>query len=72
MNLRLLGTKLMTRNGKITGKIDGKNCHGSEKVCRIEERYNLSDYTDIYCYGDTRGDKPMLELGTIKFYKPFR
>jgi phosphatidylglycerophosphatase C len=72
MNIQLLGTRLITRNGRITGKIDGKNCHGEEKVCRINEKFKLTDYTDIYCYGDTKGDKPMLELGTIRFYKPFR
>ena len=72
LNLQLLATRLTTKNEKITGKIDGKNCHGKEKVSRIKERFSLSDYSDIYCYGDTKGDRPMLELGTIRFYKPFR
>ncbi len=72
LNLQLLATKLVTKNEKITGRIDGKNCHGDEKVLRIKEKFNLADYSDIYCYGDTAGDKPMLNLGTIKFYKPFR
>ena len=72
LNLHLLSTRLVTKNDKITGKIDGKNCHGHEKVSRIKEKFNLADYTDIYCYGDTSGDRPMLELGTIRFYKPFR
>jgi phosphatidylglycerophosphatase C len=72
MKITLIGTRLFIKNERITGKIDGKNCHGKEKVRRIKEKYKLEDYTDIYCYGDTKGDKPMLELGTIKFYKPFR
>ena len=72
LNLQLLATKLVTKNEKITGRIDGKNCHGHEKVSRIKEKFNLADYSDIYCYGDTAGDKPMLDLGSIRFYKPFR
>lgn len=72
MKIKLLGTRLIIKNGKITGQIDGKNCHGKEKVCRIKEKYNLADYNEIYCYGDTIGDKAMLDLGSIKFYKPFR
>ena len=72
LKLQLLATRLTTKNDKITGEIDGKNCHGLEKVSRIKEKFNLADYTDVYCYGDTEGDKPMLDLGSIKFFKPFR
>ena len=55
-----------------TGRILGRNCHSEEKVRRIREAYPLSDYNEIYAYGDTKGDKPMLRLGTASFYKPFR
>lgn len=60
------------RGPRLTGKILGANCYGQEKVRRIQAEYNLADYTDIYTYGDTGGDKPMLKLGTASFYKPFR
>jgi phosphatidylglycerophosphatase C len=56
----------------LTGKIEGANCHGREKVRRIEQAYTLADYAEIYAYGDSGGDKPMLQLGTASFYKPFR
>ena len=69
--LQLMGTRLATHNGKITGKLDGNNCYGDEKVCRIKEKFDLSHYQEIYCYGDTSGDKPMLAIGTKSFYKPF-
>ena len=69
--LQLMGTRLATRNGKVTGKLDGNNCYGDEKVSRIKEKYDLADYNEIYCYGDTGGDKPMLAIGTKSFYKPF-
>ena len=71
-NLQLAGTRLETRGVQLTGKIDGANCYGEEKVRRIKERYDLCQYQQIYCYGDTNGDKPMLGLATIQFYAPFR
>ena len=53
-----------------TTKIDNNNAE--EKVARIKAAYNLADYDEIYCYGDSNGDKAMLALGTKAFYKPFR
>ena len=70
--LQLLATRLAIKNGRLTGKIDGFNCHGTEKVNRIKAAFKLSEYDEIYCYGDTKGDKPMLGLATFSFYKPFR
>ena len=71
-HLHLMGTRLAIAENKITGTIDGKNCYGDEKVCRIEKEYDLSAYQEIYCYGDSEGDKAMLNLATFPFYKPFR
>ena len=68
----LICTKLQTIDGKLTGKIDGKNCRGEEKIRRIRLRYDLSQYDEVYAYGDTKGDKPMLALATFAFYQPFR
>lgn len=86
--MELLATRLATRlttrldpvpvpvpvikDERLTGKIAGLNCHGEEKVNRIRQVYTLSDYHEIYTYGDTGGDKPMLRLGTASFFKPFR
>jgi phosphatidylglycerophosphatase C len=72
LNLQLLATQLEVHNNTITGRIKGNNCHGEEKVRRIREAFDLSAYKEIYCYGDTSGDKPMLSLATYAFYKPFR
>jgi HAD superfamily hydrolase (TIGR01490 family) len=70
--LQLLATRLETKQERITGKIEGRNCHGEEKVRRIATAYDLKQYDEIYCYGDTKGDKPMLALTTFPFYRPFR
>jgi phosphatidylglycerophosphatase C len=72
LEVSVISTKLETINGRLSGKIVGNNCRGKEKVRRILESYNLTDYDEVYAYGDTKGDKPMLELATFGFYKPFR
>jgi len=70
--VQLLGTRLQVKEGRITGKIENRNCHGREKVARIRLAFDLTGYDEILCYGDTKGDKPMLELATFSMYKPFR
>jgi HAD superfamily hydrolase (TIGR01490 family) len=71
----LIATRLETRTAGIeylTGNISGKNCHGEEKVVRIREQFKLEDFHPIHAYGDTKGDIPMLDLGSYSFMKPFR
>lgn len=71
-NLLCLATKLEVKNNSLTGKIEGRNCHGAEKVSRIKEKFNLADYEEIIAYGDTSGDREMLALAHQQHYKPFR
>lgn len=71
-NLLTIATILETKGGKLTGNIVDRNCHGEEKVCRIQKQYTLSEFETVYAYGDSSGDKPMLNLARYKFYKPFR
>ena len=67
-----IATKLELKDNKLTGKIAGKNCYGPQKVVRILEKLNINEYQKIVVYGDSSGDREMLELGHQKFYKPFR
>ena len=71
-DLDLIATKIEIKNGLLTGKFLTKNCYGIEKVNRVKEAYNMNDYDYIYAYGDSRGDKELLELANESFYKPFR
>ncbi len=70
--LDLIATKLEIKNGIVTGKFLSKNCYGIEKANRVKERYSLDDYDHSYAYGDSHGDKELLELVDEGFYKPFR
>lgn len=67
----LISTELEVFDGKLTGRFLTPNCNGNEKVRRIKEQYNLSEYNEIHVFGNSNGDKPMLELGTHKYYKFF-
>ena len=69
----LIATKLQLRpDSTLSGKINGKNCHGPEKVRRIREQFPADEYDILYAYGDTGGDRPMLALARHPFMKPFR
>ncbi len=72
LSLQLIATKLEVKNGLITGKIEGENNHGVQKAINIHKQWNLNEYEEIYVYGDSSGDKPMMDLATKSFYKPFR
>jgi HAD superfamily hydrolase (TIGR01490 family) len=70
--LGIIGTRLEVREGRMTGKIAGNNCHGEEKVRRIREQYEIASFGTVYAYGDSGGDKAMLGMAGRAFYKPFR
>jgi HAD superfamily hydrolase (TIGR01490 family) len=70
-NLDLIATKLQIKNSIVTDRFLTKNCYGIEKVNRVQEQYNLDDYDHIYAYGDSRGDKELLELANERFYSCF-
>ena len=68
---KVMGTRLSETDGKLNGKIEGENCHGEEKIHRLrEELGNLSDY-EIHSYGDSRSDKPLLNLIDHAEYRCF-
>lgn len=70
--LLCLATKLEVKDKVITGKISGKNCYGDEKACRIRAQFDLSSFTRIIAYGDSSGDREMLQLAHQPHYKPWR
>ena len=70
-SLDLIATKIEMKNGIVTGKLLTKNCYGLEKANRVKEIYNLSDYDHIYAYGDSRGDKELLDLADKRYHNAF-
>lgn len=70
-DIALISSMLEVNDNVITGKTRKKNCYGLEKVIRIKELYNLSEYSYIYSYGNSRGDYEMLKIANESHYKPF-
>lgn len=71
LEIDLIASTLEENCGFLTGKFSGFNCYGEEKVRRINERYVLEDFCEIYAYGDSSGDLPLLEIAHHSFFKPF-
>ncbi|MDD2999703.1 MAG: HAD-IB family hydrolase [Candidatus Riflebacteria bacterium] len=69
--IELIATELEEKDGNLTGRFATFNCYGPEKVRRIKERIDLTEYETIYAYGDSRGDREMLEIANEKGYRVF-
>lgn len=72
LNIACIATKLKKQDGKLTGRIEGRNCKGEEKVRRIKAEVLIAGYTEIFGYGNSSGDREMLALCTKPFYKLFQ
>ena len=72
-SFQVLGTKLEVRDGKLTGRFLTPNCYGQEKVNRLKQVLNEPRQAySIKAFGDSRGDKELLEYADQGHYKPFR
>jgi phosphatidylglycerophosphatase C len=71
IGVEYIATKVETANGFVTGKFASANCYGIEKANRIYAKYSISNYETVYAYGDTKGDKQMLDLADKPFYRYF-
>jgi len=67
-DLELIGTMLEVVAGKLTEKFATKNCYGAEKLSRVRAEFPLDDYSFVYAYGDSAGDKGILDIADVKFY----
>ncbi|MDX2163907.1 MAG: HAD family hydrolase [Gammaproteobacteria bacterium] len=69
LGLEVSATRLKVHNGRVTGKIDGKNCYGQEKVNRLMKRFGPKENFKLYAYGDSEGDRELLELADCPYYR---
>ena len=67
----VLATQIEVIDGLITGKFLSKNCHGPEKVNRLLQHLPNRETYELYAYGDSNGDKDLLQLADHKFYRVF-
>ena len=68
---KVLASKIEVKNGKITGKIIGKNCYGIEKVNRFILEYQSFENYNTICFGDSKGDLEILKSSNKSYYKKY-
>lgn len=66
-------SRLVLDQGRVTGKLLDGNCYGPEKVRRLTAYLGELSQHEIYAYGDSKGDWPMLRAAKYPIYrgKPF-
>ncbi len=52
--MAVIGTEVELDNEMLTGRFEGKNCHGPEKVTRLLSHFPERNHYDLYAYGDSR------------------
>lgn len=71
-DVKVMGTKIETHDGRLTGRFLSRNCYGEEKVRRLMEQYPDRDSYRLIAYGDSGGDKALLAFADESHYKPWR
>ena len=69
--MELISTKAEFKDGVFTGNFIGKNCNGKEKLERIKKEIADEKYDKIIAFGDTSGDRPMLNWANEGHYQFF-
>lgn len=67
----VIGTRLARVDGRVTGRLDGANCYGAEKVRRLREVAGDLTGVRVYAYGDSAGDRELLATATESRYRAF-
>ena len=68
----IVGTQIEVVNSTVTGRFATKNCYGKEKVNRIATLFPHRENYRLTAYGDSRGDRELLQWADEAHYKPFR
>lgn len=71
-DVEVMGTRIEVAGGRLTGRFLTRNCYGPEKVRRIRQRYPHRDEYQLIAFGDSRGDKELLDYADESHYRPFR
>lgn len=58
-----------TSSGLVTGKLKGLNCWGAEKTRRLDNLLGKKENYILYAYGDSLGDKEMLNMADYPYFK---
>lgn len=71
LGVGLIGTRLVSVDGVLTGEIEGTNCRCEQKVIRLEAQYGPLEHYTLRAWGDTRGDEQMLGAAQEPHWREF-
>ncbi|MGH8196138.1 MAG: HAD family hydrolase [Woeseiaceae bacterium] len=57
--------------GRATGALKGRNCYGAEKVRRLRELIDEGEISELYAYGDNKGDQDVLAIANHAYHRKF-
>jgi phosphatidylglycerophosphatase C len=74
---QVLCTRLQVRQDaagirRFTGRLEGSDCTGAEKVHRLTAWLGDRDGVELHAYGDSAGDRELLAAADHAHYRPFR
>jgi HAD superfamily hydrolase (TIGR01490 family) len=67
----VLASKIEVVDDKLTGKIIGKNCYGTEKVNSFVTEYGSFENYYTICFGDSAGDLEILKNSNQSYYQKY-
>lgn len=66
----VIATKLeVGEGGRVTGRLSGENCYGTEKVRRLDTLLGPRDAYSLYAYGDSEGDRALLSFSDYPYFR---
>ena len=71
LGVELLCTELQKEDNRWQPVVLGANCKGQEKVRRVTEHLGSLDGKDFDVYGDSKGDKQLLQISSHPHYRSF-
>ena len=68
LGVTLLCSQLEWQQGRSNGRYRGADCCAQEKANRVKAETDLSQFNNVFAYGDSQEDLAMLQLANRKFY----
>ena len=66
-----ISTVIGTQFDLSSRRILGRNCHGEEKIARLEAALGSLRQYDLHVYADSSSDLPLLDRATQRYWRPF-
>jgi uncharacterized protein (TIRG00374 family) len=71
LEVELLCTELEQAQGQWRPRLSSPNCKGPEKVRRLEQHLGPLEGLSIEAYGDSKGDRELLQAAALPHYRSF-